>query len=62
MLDKLFFIWCCHVSNISKSFKIIEPMFLMKTKGSKTRLITLKRTIGEGLNLINPLTGDRLIG
>jgi hypothetical protein len=48
-----------HMSNRSKSLIIISTMFLLKTMSNKTSLISLKRTIRAGLNLIYPLTSDR---
>jgi hypothetical protein len=48
-----------HVSNRSQSLIIIMTLLLLKTASNKTRLITLKRTIGASLNLIDPLISDR---
>jgi hypothetical protein len=47
-----------HMSNKSKSRIIIITMFLLKTTCNKTSLISLKRTVRAGLNLIDPLTRD----
>jgi hypothetical protein len=48
-----------HMSNGNKSLIIITILLLLKTKGNKTSLIALKRTIGASLNLIDSLTSDR---
>jgi hypothetical protein len=44
------------MSNMSTSLTLL----LLKTKSNKTSLITLKRTIRASLNLIYPLTSDRM--
>jgi hypothetical protein len=48
-----------HMSNRSQSLIIIMTLLLLKTASNKTSLITLKRTIGASLNLIDPLISDR---
>jgi hypothetical protein len=48
-----------HMSNRSKSLIIISTMLMLKTTNNKTSLISLKRTIRAGLNLIYLLTSDR---
>jgi hypothetical protein len=48
------------MSNGSKSLIIITTFLLLKTTGNKTHLIALKRTIRASLNLIYPLTSDRM--
>jgi hypothetical protein len=48
-----------HMSNKSKSLIIISTMLLLKTTSNKTSIISLKRTIRAGLNLIYPVTSDR---
>ena len=42
----------------SKSLVIITTMLLLKTTSHKTSFVTLKRTIGASLNLVDPLTSD----
>jgi hypothetical protein len=49
-----------HMSNMSKSLIIISIMFLLKTTSNKMSLISLKRTIRASLNLIYPLTSNRM--
>jgi hypothetical protein len=49
-----------HMSNRSKSLVIIPTLLPLKTTSNKTSLIALKRTIRASLNLINPLTSDRM--
>jgi hypothetical protein len=49
-----------HMSNRSKSLIIISTMVLLKTMSNKTSFISLKRTIRVSLNLIYPLTSDRM--
>jgi hypothetical protein len=49
-----------HMSNRSKSLIIISTVLLLKTTSNKTSLISLKRTIRASLNLIYPLTSDRM--
>jgi hypothetical protein len=49
-----------HMSNMSKSLIIITTLLLLKTMSNKTSLIALKRTIRASLNLIDPLTSNRM--
>jgi hypothetical protein len=49
-----------HMSNMSKSLIIISTMLLLKITSNKTSLIPLKRTIRASLNIIYPLTSDRM--
>jgi hypothetical protein len=49
-----------HMSNGSKNIIIITTLLLLKTTCNKTRLIALKRTIRVSINLIDPLTSDRM--
>jgi hypothetical protein len=49
-----------HMSNWSKSLIIITTLLLLKTTSNKASLIALKRTIRAGLNLVDPLTSDRM--
>jgi hypothetical protein len=49
-----------HMSNKSKNLIIITTMLLLKITRNKTSLIALKKTISASLNLINPLTCDRM--
>jgi hypothetical protein len=49
-----------HMSNMSKSLIIITTLLLLKIMSSKTSLIALKRTVRASLNLIHPLTSDRM--
>jgi hypothetical protein len=49
-----------HMSNRNKSLIIITTMLLLKTTSNKTSLIALKRTVRASLNLIDPLTSDRM--
>jgi hypothetical protein len=49
-----------HMSNRSKSLIIIMILLLLKNMSNKTNLIALKRTIRATINLIDPLTSDRM--
>jgi hypothetical protein len=49
-----------HMSNMSKSLIIITTLLLLKTMSNKTSIIALKRTIRASLNIIDPLTSDRM--
>src|SRR3990170_220329 len=47
-----------HVGHRSESLIIIASLLLLKATSHKTSLVTLKRTIGASLNLIDPLARD----
>jgi hypothetical protein len=49
-----------HMSNKSKNLIIITTGLPLKATGNQTSLIALKRTIRTSLNLIDPLTSDRM--
>jgi hypothetical protein len=49
-----------HMRNMSKSLIIIMTLLLLKIMSNKTSLIVLKRNTRAGLNLIDPLTSDRI--
>ena len=47
-----------HMGHRSKSLVIITTMLLLKTTSHKMSFVTLKRTIGASLKLVDPLAGD----
>src|ERR1041385_584714 len=49
-----------HVSHRSKCLIIITSMLLLKTTSDKTSFVALKSPIRTSLNLIDPLTRDRV--
>ena len=44
----------CKVSNRSKSFLIVNAIFLSKVFCNEVSLVSFKRSISLGLNLVNP--------
>jgi hypothetical protein len=47
-----------HVGNRSECLIIITSLLLLKATSHKTSFVTLKRTIGASLDLIDPLASD----
>jgi hypothetical protein len=47
-----------HMGHRGKSLIIVTALLLLEATSHKTRFVALKRSIGAGLNLVDPLTCD----